>query len=385
MGRASFQFEDELLSQCASWLEVDDRTHLLSRTACVDLYKYFCAHFQRPSLTKEEEEQFIRGGQLENRRFEAFLRSVEFISNAERSYNLTLNRFSDMLQNELPFGEGGQSSSRLRQFFDDGGGEQPSSHLRQFFHGVAPFVTLDGTTLSEHANNLLRRQQKSSGIYNRFKSSWWWVASLTEKYSGKRNEGKHHHLKRSRENGFIVRKNKLTGIESTDNEWEHHLDWATKDNPDGVPIVHGAVDQGMCGSCWAISALGSLEASVSRNTAWARYQEASEQVWDNVDLAVMAAQEIEYKSIDTAYLSVQELIDCDTKYNQGCQGGNPLLAFYFLHRYGVTSTSNYGPYTGIEGSCKHHKIDQPVATVSSWGILTPDDEHNLVEVLRYIG
>lgn len=373
MGRASFQFEDELLSQCASWLEVDGKTYL-SRTACLDLYKNFSSHFQRPSLTREEEEQFIRGGQLKSEsRFEAFLRSVEFITkqDAERSHNLTLNRFSDMLQNELPFG----------------GGWQPSSRSRKFFHGGAPFVTLDGTTLSEHANNLLRRQQRSSGIYNWFKNSWWWIASLTEQHSGKRNEGKHHHIKRSRENDFIVRKNKLTGIKSTgrDDEWEHHLDWATKDNPDGVPIVHGAVDQGMCGSCWAISALGSLEASVSRNTAWARYQEASEQVRDNVDLAVMAAQEIEYKSIDTAYLSVQELIDCDTKYNQGCQGGNPLLAFYFLHRYGVTSTSNYGPYTGIEGSCKHHKIDQPMVTVSSWGILTPDDEHNLVEVLRYIG
>ena len=53
------------------------------------------------------------------------------------------------------------------------------------------------------------------------------------------------------------------------------------------------------------TALGSLEASVARNMAWARYQEASEQVQDNVDLAVMAAQEIEYESIDTANLSVQ--------------------------------------------------------------------------------
>ena len=79
--------------------------------------------------------------------------------------------------------------------------------------------------------------------------------------------------------------------------------------------VAGLLQVGRCGSGLRTAeqftnfrmstALGSLEASVARNMAWARYQEASEQVQDNVDLAVMAAQEIEYESIDTANLSVQ--------------------------------------------------------------------------------
>jgi len=103
------------------------------------------------------------------------------------------------------------------------------------------------------------RQQRSrfneGGIYDWFRSSWWWIGGGRKQYSGKkRDKRKHHHLKKSRDNDFIVSKNRLTGIESvSDDEWEHHLDWATKDNPDGVPIVHGAVDQGMCGSCWAIA------------------------------------------------------------------------------------------------------------------------------------
>ena len=100
--------------------------------------------------------------------------------------------------------------------------------------------------------------------------------------------------------------------------------------------------------------------------------------------SILAAQQIERQSIHTADLSVQELVDCDTRYDQGCAGGNPLLAFYFLHRYGVTSTANY-PYTGSQGSCQYKKVDQPIATVETWGILTPDHEDNMEKVLRYIG
>lgn len=36
--------------------------------------------------------------------------------------------------------------------------------------------------------------------------------------------------------------------------WKEYLNWATEDNPDGVPIVHKAMDQGLCGSCWVSEA-----------------------------------------------------------------------------------------------------------------------------------
>ena len=101
-------------------------------------------------------------------------------------------------------------------------------------------------------------------------------------------------------------------------------------------------------------------------------------------LAVLAAQQVERKGFTLADLSVQELIDCDTRYDQGCGGGNPQLAFYYLHKHGVTSSKNY-PYVGTQNVCKQRKVGQPIAKVSSWGVLTPDHENNLEKVLRYIG
>ena len=222
---------------------------------------------------------------------------------------------------------------------------------------------------------------------------------------------------------LLDKQNELGGLEIYQNDgssggdindpYETYLNWATGDNPDGVPIVHPPVDQGLCGSCWAISALGTMESSIARNMAYIGYETAynealktatstkrhlgEEEVESDVTtteddadfedlrtLAVLAAQQVERKSIDKADLSVQELLDCDTRYDQGCAGGNPLLAFNFLHKYGVTSTKNY-PYVGTQNTCSLHKVGQPIATVESWGILTEDHEDNMEKVIRYIG
>lgn len=100
--------------------------------------------------------------------------------------------------------------------------------------------------------------------------------------------------------------------------------------------------------------------------------------------AVLLAREAEKDAIDFTSLSVQELVDCDTFADQGCTGGNPLLAFYFIHRFGLTSSAAY-PYVGRQDSCKVDLVASPIATVQSWGILTPNHEDNMERVLRGIG
>ena len=106
-----------------------------------------------------------------------------------------------------------------------------------------------------------------------------------------------------------------------------------------------------------------------------------EEIYQN---ATLLAQNMERQSIDRLRLSIQELIDCDNAVDQGCVGGNPLLAFYFVHKYGLTSSDEY-PYVGVKGKCRKQSANAPIATVESWGILPPNSERHMELVLRYIG
>jgi hypothetical protein len=92
------------------------------------------------------------------------------------------------------------------------------------------------------------------------------------------------------------------------------LNWATSANYVGQPVLGPVRDQGICGACWAFTSVGAVEASIKINT--------------NIDI----------------YLSPQQLIDCDTQHDRGCQGGNPVYAFEYMMKNGITTWNEY-PYT----------------------------------------
>lgn len=54
-------------------------------------------------------------------------------------------------------------------------------------------------------------------------------------------------------------------------------------------------------------------------------------------------------------LSEQELVDCDTKENEGCQGGLMESAFDFIKQHGITTETNY-PYEARDGTCDASKV-----------------------------
>ena len=101
-----------------------------------------------------------------------------------------------------------------------------------------------------------------------------------------------------------------------DPEWENvdtdfkvgaNIDWTTKG------MVSPVKDQGRCGSCWAFSAVGTLES-----------------------FSLMKGNSVN--------LAEQQLVDCSRKYgNAGCNGGFNYQGLAYVKDHGITYTSQY-PY-----------------------------------------
>ncbi|CAH1110855.1 unnamed protein product [Psylliodes chrysocephalus] len=107
------------------------------------------------------------------------------------------------------------------------------------------------------------------------------------------------------------------------------MDWRER------KAVLAVKDQGNCGSCWAFSTTGALEGQNA--------------IKNNV----------------TVPLSEQQLVDCDTKVNEGCDGGDMLTAFEYVIGHGLNSEAEY-PYEAVNGSCraKSGSVVQVKAAVS---------------------
>lgn len=428
---------------------------------CLTLLHQHASHYNRPAFSSKERQFWDEwtatlhtGAKLSHNimmssRHEAFIQNVIFVHGHNKestNHKVALNRFSDVPLNEFPaISKSHHHQQQQQQLLHEE--INSSSQPMAFNFGDDPiFLQLDNDniiieiaskiqrrrSIRSNDNHLFLSSNKSfiANIFQAFRDSWWWVGQLSSSSSSSSpnfQPPKNSKQNRKSSSFLIDKQNELGVLENSqggdggvgenddddiDHNYETYLNWATEENPDGVAIVHPPVDQGLCGSCWAISALGTMESSIARNMAYMGYETAyneavkkssqrhlrdEEEVGgkndvespsllleDSRTLAILAAQLVEGKSINVADLSVQELIDCDTRYDQGCAGGNPLLAFYYLHKHGITSSKNY-PYVGTQNVCKEHKVLQPIATVETWGILTPDHENNLEKVIRYIG
>ncbi|UVC54313.1 cysteine proteinase precursor [Theileria orientalis] len=134
------------------------------------------------------------------------------------------------------------------------------------------------------------------------------------------------HLKRSVGNSLYISKLKraknidfdVTDLSEITGE---DLDWRNADVP--TPVK----DQGIsCGSCWAFSSVGSVEALYRL-----------------------------YKDV-TYDLSEQELVNCD-QYSSGCNGGLPYTALEYVHSNGISFSSDL-PYDGVDEPCTPNDLEK---------------------------
>merc|ERR1711998_318185 len=104
------------------------------------------------------------------------------------------------------------------------------------------------------------------------------------------------------------------------------VDWSTDRS-----VVNPVKDQGQCGSCWAFSAVGTVESAYA-----------------------LAAGKL-------GSYAEQQLVDCDTTGgSEGCNGGFNQYGISYIGSTGIAAESSY-PYTAVDGTCKASTVSKALA------------------------
>lgn len=147
-------------------------------------------------------------------------------------------------------------------------------------------------------------------------------------------------FKRENSQEYVV----TSGIEIPDS-----VDWRAQG------YVSPIKDQGQCGSCWAFTAVDSMEGQHFKKTG------------------------------KLVSLSEQNLVDCSTKQgNQGCNGGLPDQAFaYVKANKGIDTETSY-PYKATNQKCQF-KAANIGATITGYIDIKSGDENAFTNAIALIG
>lgn len=128
-----------------------------------------------------------------------------------------------------------------------------------------------------------------------------------------------------------------------------NVDWRTRG------MVSPVQNQGLCGSCWAFSAIGALEGQMKRTNG------------------------------SLVPLSPQNLVDCSTNVgNHGCRGGYLSKSYiYVIRNQGIDSESFY-PYEHRDGQCRY-SIQGKAGYCLGFHVLPKGDEKALQAAVATVG
>ncbi|KAM7275777.1 hypothetical protein ACFE04_017643 [Oxalis oulophora] len=116
--------------------------------------------------------------------------------------------------------------------------------------------------------------------------------------------------------------------------------------------------------------------SVPPSVDW-REKKAVTPVKDQGQCAVEGINAI--KTNNLVSLSEQELVDCDTSENQGCNGGLMEIAFEFIQKQGGLTTETAYPYQAEDGSCDASKENAPAVSIDGHEAVPANSEDALLK------
>ena len=206
----------------------------------------------------------------------------------------------------------------------------------------------------------------------RYNKTYYIESNIKEKYTNWRENAKYINKHNSQHSDFKLELNKFADIGQ---EWKirsghnKHMQQQVFNSPaekrvlSGLPsaidwrmddIVTGVKNQQQCGSCWAFSAVGSMEGQHAKTTG------------------------------QLISLSESQIVDCDINgTDQGCLGGLMDGAFKYVIKQGGIESEKVYPYIPEDDPCTFQK-NKVVATFSGYKDVT-GGEAGLQEAVAQIG
>lgn len=147
----------------------------------------------------------------------------------------------------------------------------------------------------------------------------------------------------NKSNAIFNKTNKFT---DSNNSNYTPIDWRQSN------IFNDPRDQGSCGACYAFASLGTIEALIN--------------LQNNI-------------KPDNNYLSIQQIIDCDSL-EKGCKGGWPSMAYNYILKNGIHYENDY-PYEAKNDKCKLKSITGDIVKIDKV-LSCEDDECNVNDFLN---